>query len=66
MDEPPIDLDPLASRIEEALILRGMSATAFGYLYFGDPAFVTKMRRGRQFRRRMIDRIETVLKEMDL
>ena len=49
-----------------ALILRGMSATAFGYLYFGDPAFVTKMRRGRQFRRRMIDRIETVLKEMDL
>ncbi len=60
------ELDPLAPRLEEALLCSGLSQTAFGYINFGDPAFFTKMRRGRIFRRPMIAKIEKVLEEMDL
>lgn len=63
MTENKPELDPLAPRIEEALLLSGMSATQLGYTHFGDPAFVLKMRRGRQFRPRMAEKVETFLKE---
>lgn len=55
--------DPLAARLEEALLLSGSSQTRFGYIHFSDPAFFKKMREGRQFRRPMITKIENVLKE---
>lgn len=45
-------------------MLAGESQSRFGYVHFGDPAFFKKMREGRQFRARMIDRIEKVLKEI--
>jgi len=61
-DKPQPALDPLAPRIEEFLLLSGMSQSHFGYVHFGDPAFILKMRQGRQFRRKMVDRIEKVLK----
>lgn len=64
MTNAPHDLDPLAPRIEEALILSGISQTKFGYVHFGDPAFIKKMREGRNFRRPMIVRIENLLKEI--
>jgi len=60
------DLDPLASRLEEALLLSDMSQTKFGYVHFGDPAFFLKMRRGRKFNRATIAKIEAILQEMDL
>lgn len=64
--ETHTDLDPLAPRLEEALLLSGMSQTAFGYVNFGDPAFVKKMREGRKFRRAMTEKIEALLKEAGL
>lgn len=64
--ESLIDLDPLAPRLEEALLLSGMSQTAFGYVNFGDPAFVKKMREGRKFRRAMTAKIEALLESMGL
>lgn len=60
------ELDPLAPRIEEALLLSGMSATRFGYLLAGDSAFIPKMRKGRTFRRPMIEKIEAFLAEQGL
>lgn len=64
MTQGKIELDPLAARIEEALIVSGLSATRFGYLHFGDPAFIKKMREGRQFRTRVAERIEDVLAQI--
>ena len=55
--------DPLAARLEEALLLSGDSQTRFGYVHFSDPAFFKKMREGRRFRKPMILKIEKVLKE---
>ncbi len=60
------ELDPLAPRIEDAMRLLGMTQTAFGYKYFGDPAFVKKMREGRRFRRKMVAKVEDMLKEIGL
>lgn len=60
------ELDPLAPRIEEAMIMLGMTQTAFGYKHFGDPAFIKKMREGRHFRRKMVAKIEEMLKEIGL
>lgn len=59
-----IVLDPLASRVEEALLLTGESATKFGYVHFGDPAFVLKMRKGRQFRPPIADKLKTILESI--
>lgn len=64
--DKPVDLDPLAPRIEEALMLSGHSQTRFGYVHFGDPAFIKKMREGRKFRRPMVEKIEALLKELGL
>lgn len=61
-----IDRDPLAPRIEEALLLSGMSQTKFGYTHFGDPAFIKKMREGRHFRRPMVKKVEELLTKLGL
>jgi hypothetical protein len=61
-----IELDPRTPALEEALLHSGLSQTAFGYKYFGDPAFVKKMREGRKFRRPMAEKIDAILKEMGL
>ena len=58
--------DPLAPRLEEALLRSGMSQTKFGYVHFGDPAFMKKMRDGRNFRRPMIAKIEKLLEELQI
>lgn len=46
----PVVLDPMLPRVEKALAKSGLSATAFGYLYFGDPALVNKLRKGRHLK----------------
>lgn len=57
------ELDPLASRLEEALLLSGKSQTDFGYTHFRDPGFFLKMRRGRRFRPKMAAKIADVVGE---
>lgn len=57
------DLDPLAPRVEEFLLLAGWSATRFGYTAAGDPALVKKMRDGRHFGAKVAARIEAVLSQ---
>lgn len=57
-------LDPLALRLEEALLLTGMSATRFGYTHFGDSAFVTKTRQGRKFRSNTAARLTAILEQL--
>lgn len=66
MSEEKTELDPLAPKIEEALILSGMSQTRFGYQFFGDPAFIMKMRRGRIYRTKMVERIEKMFAEVGI
>jgi len=61
-----IELDPLAPRIEEALLLSGDSQSRFGYVHFGDPAFIKKMREGRRFTRKMVAKIEDVLAALSI
>lgn len=41
-------LDPILPRLEKALLKSGLSATAFCYTHFGDPAVLTRMRNGRK------------------
>ena len=60
------ELDPLAAKMEEALLLSDMSATQFGYMHFGNPAFFTKMRRGNRFNRATIAKVNEILEEMGL
>lgn len=40
----------LRDQLEAVLAEQNTSATRFGYIYFGDPAFVLKVRRGRKLR----------------
>lgn len=40
--------DDLLPRLESVLRLSGMSQTKFGYEHFGDPTFMSKLRKGRQ------------------
>lgn len=54
----------MAPLIEEALLIEGMSATKFGYTYFGDPAFITKVRKGRRFYDRTRKKVEAALIEL--
>lgn len=63
-EENTTTLDPLVPRLMEALFVSGMSRTRFGYVYFGDPAFITKAMRGRRFRTATAEKIESVLKEI--
>lgn len=57
----PVVLDPMLPRVERALAKSGLSATAFGYMYFGDPGIVNKLRKGRHLkglRERMLELFE--------
>lgn len=40
--------DELLPRIEKALEKSGLSQTALGYMFFGDPAIIGKLRNGRR------------------
>lgn len=60
----PVSTDPLTSRIEEALLVTGMSATKFGYVHFGDSAFVKKAREGRQFRAATAAKLDAILNDL--
>ncbi len=59
----PVVLDPLLPRVEKALVKSGLSATAFGYLYFGDPTLVNKLRKGRHLKG-LRDRAEKLFEEL--
>lgn len=48
MSEKKNPLDPILPRLEKALLKSGLSATAFGYVHFGDPAIINRMRNGRK------------------
>ncbi len=62
----PGELDPLAGPLELALAKSGQNPSAFGYVHFGDPAFIGKMRKGRVFRDKMADKIRSVLAQFDV
>ncbi len=61
-DTPP---DNHSSRfvtdLERAMAASGMSQTRFGYLHFGDPGFMTRVREGHRLQRKTIEKIESVL-----
>mgnify|MGYP003443408928 CR=1 FL=1 len=59
----PVVLDPMLPRVEKALVKSGLSATAFGYMYFGDPAIVKKMRNGRNLKG-LRERMEKLFAEL--
>jgi hypothetical protein len=60
------NLDPLLTRIEFALDLYGVSATAFSYAAGGDPALVAKMRKGRVIHKPALRaKIESVLSQIE-
>jgi hypothetical protein len=54
----------LLDKIEGVMDLTGMSATKFGYLAVGDPAFVLKLRRGRQSRPGTVKKVMAFLDEV--
>jgi hypothetical protein len=51
------DPDPLLIAIEAYLSETGISQTAFGYYSVNDPALVSDMRRGREPRRAVRERV---------
>lgn len=51
-------------RLEKAMSQTGLTQTAFGYLYFGDPGFMRRAREGHLYQRRTVDKIESVLATM--
>lgn len=55
--------DELLPRIEKALAKSKLSATALGYMYFGDPAIITKLRNGRRLYK-LRDVAEQMCKEL--
>jgi hypothetical protein len=59
----PVVLDPMLPRVERALAKSGLSATAFGYMYFGDPGIVNKMRKGRNLKG-LRERMEALFAEL--
>lgn len=48
-------------RVEKAFAASGMTATRFGYLHFGDPGFLKRLRKGGAVHKRTIDKIQNVL-----
>ncbi len=59
----PVVLDPDLPRVERALKKSGLSATAFGYMYFGDPGIVNKLRKGRNLKG-LRERMQALLEEL--
>lgn len=45
-DKKPVE--PMLARLEKALAKSGLAPTNFGYTYFGDPAFMRRIRSGRK------------------
>lgn len=61
MSDPTPTSAAYVKRLEQALTQSGMSQTKFGYLHFGDPGFLARMRKGVRLQKRTIVRIENVL-----
>jgi hypothetical protein len=61
MVDNPTTPDPLLPRIEAAMKIHDLSATAFGYAAVGDPAIVGKMRKGMHLRQKRRERVEAYL-----
>lgn len=64
MSDTP-DKDPLLPRIETALALYDISATAFGYRAVGDGALLTRLRDGVRLRSRRRAKVEAFLKRIE-
>lgn len=58
-------MNSLLSEIEVALALHDVSQTAFGYAVAGDPTLVAKLRRGRQVRSAMEEKIRSALRRLE-
>lgn len=54
----------LLTEIEIALVEYGVSQTKFGYSAVGDPAFVAKLRKGRQPRASTVEKVEATLEKL--
>jgi hypothetical protein len=50
-----------ADSLERAMRASGMTQTMFGYLHFGDPGFMKRIREGHRLQRKTIAKIESVL-----
>jgi hypothetical protein len=53
----------MLEKILHFLQISGMSRTRFSYECMGDPAFITKLERGRELRPKAVKRIEKFIKE---
>lgn len=60
-DTPENHSSKYLERLEVALAASGKTQTAFGYEHFGDPGFLTRMRRGSVLRRKTVEKLERVL-----
>lgn len=56
--------DELLPRIEKALAKSKLSATAFGYMYAGDPTIIGKLRKGRRLYK-LRDALEAACSEIE-
>lgn len=52
-----MDPHPLLARVERFLAKSGMSAATFGLAAVGDPKFVYQLRKGREPRRKTVQRV---------
>lgn len=59
-----ISTDPILADIELALALHGLSATKFGYASVGDPALLSKLRKGMHLRPHRAARVRMALAKL--
>ena len=60
-DNPENHSSKYLDRLETAMAVSGKTQTAFGYEHFGDPGFLTRMRKGTALRRKTVEKLERVL-----
>lgn len=65
MTETNVQTHPLLAEIDDWLFLSGMSATDFGYRVRRDPAFVHRLRKGRQPRDEVVETTRAAIREME-
>ncbi|WP_177236257.1 hypothetical protein [Albimonas pacifica] len=62
VDDPDIPHADLVERIERFCADRGMHLTAFGREAVNDTSFVSRLKAGRECRRRTLQRVEAFMK----
>lgn len=58
-----MEADELLDRVEEFLAQTGMNATAFGKAALSDPTFVFDLRKGRECRRSVRQRVSAFMQD---